>query len=263
MLADRRLVRCRGFSAFRFEPSRVPVLALTAALLAPSLGAPSAFACGVSGPGGAASCSLEEHSEAVRRKWHAAASGVYTSTSLRFDGHFHADQVRSALLASLIYQPTPSLALESGLGASLGGRLDLPDGRHDFAPGLLAAVGASFRLAGPDPFVTLSSLLSYSAASTRRVQSDDPRVNYEAFDARVGMLVGTTLFDVLKPYAVGRAFGGPVFWHYLGAEVTGTDLHHFQLGAGIAALIGRRIDVFVEAIPLGEQALSAGMTAAL
>ena len=83
-------------------------------------------------------------------------------------------------------------------------------------------------------------------------------VSYEAFDLRVGALVGTTIFEVLSPYAVGRAFGGPVFWRYQGASVTGTDAHHFQVGGGVTLLVARRVSLFAEGIPLGERAAAAG-----
>jgi hypothetical protein len=57
-----------------------------------------------------------------------------------------------------------------------------------------------------------------------------------------------------------RAFGGPVFWRYQGVAVTGTDTHHYQLGAGLALGLGERVGLFAEGIPLGEQALSAGVS---
>jgi hypothetical protein len=83
-------------------------------------------------------------------------------------------------------------------------------------------------------------------------------VRYSAFDLRLGAVVGTTFFDRLSPYALGRVFGGPVYWRYQGAAVTGTDTHHYQLGAGLALMLARRLDIFAEAVPLGERSLSAG-----
>jgi len=41
--------------------------------------------------------------------------------------------------------------------------------------------------------------------------------------------------------------------------VTGTDTHHFQIGAGLAVNLGRSWNAFAEGVPLGERALSAGV----
>jgi hypothetical protein len=74
----------------------------------------------------------------------------------------------------------------------------------------------------------------------------------------VGAAVGATFFDALTPYAVVRAFGGPIFWHYQGSAHIGTDAYHVQLGAGLFWRIARKVDVFVEGVPLGERALLGG-----
>ena len=74
--------------------------------------------------------------------------------------------------------------------------------------------------------------------------------------------LGTTLFGVLRPYLPVRVFGGPVYWKYQGASVTGTDTHHYQVGAGLGVAISRHIGAFAEGIPLGERALALGVAAA-
>jgi hypothetical protein len=53
-------------------------------------------------------------------------------------------------------------------------------------------------------------------------------------------------------------FGGPVYWRYAGTAVTGTDDHHWQVGAGVSLLVARRVDVFAEGVPLGEVGVTAG-----
>jgi hypothetical protein len=237
-------------------------LCLVLAVMAVLLAARPASACGVSGPDGVAACSLDEHREATRRRWRVGASGVYTSTALRFSGSRRAEETRSALLASVGYQPSRRLNLQAGAGVGLGGRLTLPDGAHDFAAGPSALVGASWRaLDDGAPFLVLTSLLSFSAARTSLAGA--PSVAYEALDLRVGVMGGVTLWRALSPYATARAFGGPVFWRYQGAAVSGTDVHHYQVGAGLALSIAGRLGVFVEGIPLGERAVSAGATVAL
>src|SRR5207253_1335415 len=132
---------------------------------------------------------------------------------------------RFAVVASLAYQPWRRTTLQLAIGSTLGGRLTTPAGRYDFADGPTAAIGASWRLVeGTRPFVVLTSNLSFSRAATQPGAGvPGSKVSYDAFDLRVGTLVGTTIFHVLSPYAVGRVFGGPIYWQYQGADVTGTD----------------------------------------
>jgi hypothetical protein len=206
-------------------------------------------------------CSLEEHDEAMRARWRVGASGVYTSTALNFGGGLRADETRAAALASLAYQPTRRLSFQASAGASVGGQLSFPARTYDFSPGFIADVGASFRVIDGQPFLVVSSLLS-SLTATTRSNGDTSAVGYEAFDLRASLLFGATFFDILSPYAVARVFGGPVFWRYQGAPVTGTDVSHYQVGAGLALLITRRLDFYAEGVPLGERSLSVGLSIA-
>jgi hypothetical protein len=223
-----------------------------------------ALACGVSGPDGVSGCSLSEHEESARPKLRAGVSALYTRTTLTFGGADRGDQTRAAVVGSLAYDPTRRVSLRLGLGAALGGELDMPAGRSVFTPGPTALAGATWRALTGSPFLALSADLSFLAATTRPsgASAGSPSTGYEAFDLRLGAAFGTTLFDRLSPYAVGRVFGGPVYWHYLGAAVTGTDVSHYQLGAGIAWLVARRVDVFAEGVPLGERAVAGGMSVA-
>jgi hypothetical protein len=235
----------------------VKLAASLCVVLLVSTGARVARACGSSGPGGVSACSLAEHEEDERPKWRIGFSGVATSTALHLSNGMHADETRLASVATLTYAPTSRVALEASAGAALGGKLTLPDGSHEFSPGSVFSVGASWRVVDGRPFVILTSLLSFTESTTRTNAAGSP-VGYEAFDLRLGGIVGTTLWNRFSPYALARAFGGPVYWRYEGSPVTGTDTHHFQLGAGFALGITRRFDLFVEGVPLGEQAVAAG-----
>jgi hypothetical protein len=237
-------------------------LALAGAL-APCL-SPAARACGVSTADGLSACSLAEHEEETRPRWHVGGSALYTSTSIDFSGGVRTDETRFAVVASLAYQPWRRTTFQLAAGSTLGGRLTTPTGTYDFANGPTAAIGASWRLVdGARPFVVLTSNLSFSAASTQPSGgAAGAKVSYDAFDLRVGTLVGTTLFHVLSPYAVGRVFGGPIYWQYQGASVTGTDAHHYQLGGGANLVVARRFNVFAEGIPLGERSVAAGAAVA-
>jgi hypothetical protein len=218
-----------------------------------------AAACGVSGPDGAWSCSLAEHEEEERPRWHVGVAGVYTSTTLHFSHELHTDQTRNALLATAAYAPTPRLTLAFSAGAGFAGHLQAPDGEHHFSPGPSAAAGVTYSVIAGRPFVAVSGVISGAFARTQLHGTTDSAANYSAFDLRVGVVAGTTLFEVFSPYVVARVFGGPVFWHYQGAAVTGTDASHFQVGAGFSLRMPAWFDLFFEGVPLGEQALSGGV----
>ena len=137
-------------------------------------------------------------------------------------------------LAGLPADAAPTVQLAAG--STLGGHLDTPSGVYAFSPGPTGAAGVSYRLLpGTRPFVILTANLSFSAASTQLSGGTGANVSYDAFDLRGGALVGTTFAGVLSPYAVVRAFGGPITWQYQGQSVTGTDAHHYQVGAGLDA----------------------------
>jgi hypothetical protein len=230
---------------------------LVTALAAFGLAAAPARACGVSASG-VASCSLSEHLEEVRPRWAVGVSSLYTSTALRFSGSVRAPETRYATLAALAYLPTPRLVLQAGAGATFGGELTLPDGKHEFSPGPTASLGADYRFLDDGRwFALVTSVFSFSAARTRLPGS--PSVGYEAFDLRVGAQFGLDIADTLQPYVTARAFGGPVFWRYAGAAVTGTDTHHYQLGAGLGVRLSRQLNAYAEGIPLGERAVSVGV----
>ncbi|HEY4015463.1 MAG TPA: hypothetical protein VGM06_19090 [Polyangiaceae bacterium] len=217
----------------------------------------NARACGVTvgGAAGISGCSLSEHEEAERPKWRVGASYSFTSTAIRFSGDQRFDEERHAALATLDYRPTRTVTLEAGAGLLAGGHISTPIARYDFTPGFVSAVGASWRVVDADgaiPFVLLTGQISYATTTTQGV-------GYNAFDARAGAIVGTTVWRVLAPYLVGRAFGGPVYWRYQGAAVTGTDVFHYQVGVGLSLTIARRIDLFAEGVPLGELGVSAGL----
>jgi hypothetical protein len=231
-----------------------------AALVLGQLGlfaAAPARACGVSASG-VASCSLAEHAEEVRPHWATGVSALYTSTQLRFSGSIDADQTRYATLAALAYLPLPDLVLQVGAGVAFGGSLTLPDGTHEFFPGPIGSLAADWRVWEDERFfLLLSAVLSASFARTQLPGAES--VGYQAFDLRIGGQVGVDVAGVLRPYVVARAFGGPVFWQYQGEDVSGTDTHHYQLGAGVGVRLSRHLNAFAEGIPLGEQALSLGV----
>jgi len=241
---------------------RPQVLILSVGVLISSmLVSSNARSCGVSGVDGASFCSLSEHKEEERPRWAVTGGGVFTSTRLRFTGGLRGDETRDAAFGAIAYFPSAQTTLQMGLGATLGGTLTMPDRRYDFSPGPSALLGASWRVVDRDVFVLLTSVLSFSATKTQSPSNSS--VGYEAFDLRLGAEIGTTLVKVLRPYIPVRVFGGPVFWHYLGTAVTGTDIHHYQLGAGAMLQLAKRVSLYAEGIPIGERAVSFGLALTL
>jgi hypothetical protein len=219
-----------------------PGISGVAAITCLALFAPEAHACGVSGPDGIMTCSLHEHEHEHEQqpRFRLGLSAIETATTIRFSGGLRGAERRSAVIGSLTYGLSERVTLQAGAGATLGGHLLMADGAHEFAPGATAELGAKTTL-----------------------QQREGDAGYEATDLRAGVAFGTTLFDAVRPYALARVFGGPVFWRYQGARVTGTDVSHYQLGAGLAVEIARRLDLFVEGAPLGERAIAFGSALAL
>ncbi len=220
-----------------------------------------ALACGASagGAAGISGCSLSEHEEEARLKWRIGADYSFTSTGLHFNSGLRVDEVRDASVVVLDYRPARRVTIEAGVGPFLGGSITTGSVRYAMSPGLVSVAGASWRVVDADgaiPFVLLTAQLSYVSSSTPGSPTGD--VGYNAFDLRVGAAVGTTFWSVFTPYVVGRAFGGPVYWRYQGAPIVGTDDHHWQVGAGFSLLLGRRVDLFAEGVPLGELGVAAG-----
>ena len=160
-------------------------------------------------------------------------------------------------MLSIARQLSPNLTFATALGASPSGTLKFARGEYDFSPGPVAGAGLSWRVVDGSPFFLLTSMLSYSAAKTQ-LTGTNQRALYEAFDLRLGAIVGATLWDTFRPYAAARVFGGPVLWRYEGSAVTGTDTHHYQIGGGILWVVVNRFELHVEGIPLGERAITGG-----
>jgi hypothetical protein len=165
----------------------------------------------------------------------------------------------TSLLATASYQLGPALGLQLAAGAILDGTIGMHAG--DVRPGFAAAAAASYLAVYEEerrPFVSLSLSLAGSRASA---VADDGAVHpLTAFDLRLGAMVGKT-FGPLTGFAVARGFAGPVYFRVAGRDETGGDVHHYAIGAGLTARIGRRLSVAAEGLPLGERsaAISLGV----
>jgi len=81
-----------------------------------------------------------------------------------------------------------------------------------------------------------------------------------AQDNRISAVAGKTVGGVFSPYAAVRVFGGPVWWHRGGQDVTGGDVHHYGIGAGGSLTISGMVDIVGETTLIGEKTFSLGVS---
>jgi hypothetical protein len=206
-----------------------------------------------------------------------SASYAFTTTTLLFGDGRRAELTRHAVFGAVQVPLTKSGSFSGQLGAGgiAGGELLHGAARDTIGPGFAGFVGVAGRVVdgrGALPFVQLTATVSSTHTLTRTdargtrtdgttspgARPETPR--FTAFDLRLGVIAGKTFGDVFTPYATARAFGGPILWRFDGHDVTGTDLYKYQLGGGLSlALFDRRLDVFAEAIALGERGAAAGI----
>ena len=181
---------------------------------------------------------------------------------MRFHGRYTAEQTRNAALVTVDYRPSLHTTLQLGVGALLGGRLDFSGQRYQFHAGPEIALSVSEQIVKAKrgiPFVLVTATLAASTSTTSEVlPAAAGTTRYTATDLRGGLVVGEPIVDSLAIFAVGRAFGGPVYWRYLGQSVVGTDTHHYQVGAGFSGAVLRTIDLYAEGVFAGERAISIG-----
>jgi len=147
-----------------------------------------------------------------------------------------------------------------GAGVLTDGEMRSAGSDHDFEPGGLVIAGFTSRQRDADglsPAVELSAMLSATWARTVE-RGTDREADYSAFDLRFGVRTAWRVGDRLFPFAAARVFGGPASWELAGENVTGTDVHHYQVAIGAALRIGPAT-LFAEWAGLGEQGLGAGL----
>lgn len=222
-----------------------------------------ARACGVSVGGAPGACSVGDH-ETSLRKLRLGASFGYTRTRIQFSNGAELDAERDTVALTFEARLGRRFALSVAAGALAGGTLGAARAQRTMGPGPVLALSLAYTLVEQEaygrPFVLLTGTLAGVAATLGPEPGAKGDAAYVAMDLRAGALVGTSLplgRASLVPYAAVRAFGGPIVTALGGATVTGTDAYKHQLGGG-AIFTYRRIDVFVEAIALGERAIIGG-----
>jgi len=187
-------------------------------------------------------------------------TGLFRST-IRFDDDRDVDVEMTAVSLSAAWPITADWTVRAGLGLILDGEFTPDAGTaHDVKPGGLASVGVEYLAHYGDeyiPFVDLSLFISGSLTETVNSVTDR-KTSYFATDARLGIRSGWNLKGTVFPYLVARIFGGPVKWEIDGKDVSGSDIHHYQIAIGTAVQISQ-VSAYIEWAGFGEQALNAGL----
>lgn len=147
-------------------------------------------------------------------------------------------------------------SLIASLGLLAGGSLEGEGQRFAVKPGFLASFTGGYRLFGGADgqlFGVTTLSMGFSRASVEDDRTGDTQT-LSASDLRVGAELGATLFGRLRPFALARAFGGPVQVQIAGRDRVGSDRRHFALGFGVGTDAGRGLDLRFEAALLGERA---------
>lgn len=109
------------------------------------------------------------------------------------------------------------------------------------------------------PFVAVSGIASMALA--RAIADDGLTRSWTGLDLRLGAMVGKSFLDSrVITYVASRVFAGPVFWRRANEDVTGGDRYHITAGLGLSWTVSPRFTLSAEAMPLGEQAYSGGLT---
>ncbi len=187
--------------------------------------------------------------------------GIF-NTTIRFDDHQDVDVEMSTVSMAGGWLINESWTLRGGVGLILDGDMITPDGViHAVEPGGLFSVGLENRALigeGYTPFVDLS--LFFGASWTETIDpGTQAATSYFAADARFGARAGWNINNNTFPYVAARIFGGPVNWEIAEVEVTGSDIHHYQIALGMAVQLGP-VGIFAEWAGVGEQAVSAGLS---
>jgi hypothetical protein len=209
-------------------------------------------------------CSGESDAPTFERRYHAGLAYGVMGTIISIAGGPTGTVERRAVSASLDVQLAPAHALAVGGGVGLGGMVEMEGRRFDLRPGWHVTASWTWRLLdgrGNRPFLLGSLTLGASGAgSVEQVRgARAPETStWLAFDARLGITVGKTFWEVLSPYVALRAIGAPVVWHYRGELVTGSDPRHAQAAIGLVTALPRGFDLYVEGAPLGERGVTIG-----
>jgi len=163
------------------------------------------------------------------------------------------------------WQLNDTWSLRGGIGLILSGDLHPQMASKQMVQsGGMIALGVEnlyHRGSGRIPTLDYSFFISASVAETEHPVSRES-ISYASSDMRIGARATWNVKDQVFPFVATRVFGGPVNWELNGVQVTGSDVHHYQIALG-AAIQFSSIGTFVEWAGLGEKALSVGFSVVL
>ena len=190
----------------------------------------------------------------------AAASWLNTTLDLDDAGRTGLDL--DAVSLSVGFPLNDSWTARIAGGAVTGGKLRPGSAaQHSIENGFLGAISLEKQVPRTGGFVDqwdYSVSLSGLKATTKAATGTD-EADYTAFDLRLGARAVKRVSSGSVGYLAGRVFGGPVNWEYQGQDVSGSDIHHYQLALGYAAQVGKA-GVFAEWSALGEQGFTTGFS---
>ena len=186
-----------------------------------------------------------------------------TRSLLLFTDDLEFDFRQHAVTAFAGYSTPGGWTLQGGLGAILAGQLernDTANTTYDISPGVVTSVAGSRRWTpGQGPWFVTGSVTAGAAWSAAGPSGGDSE-RLLAFDLRLGVVAGRTIAEIWNPYLTARAFGGPVRWSVDGDDITGSDAHHYQLGAGLSVATRAGFNAVVDLSIVGEQSASLGLS---
>jgi hypothetical protein len=198
-----------------------------------------------------------------------SAAGVFfvggsagsTRSQLVFTDDVDFDFSQHAVTGFAGYTTPTGWTVQGALGAIVAGELERDDNtKYDISPGAVASLTGSRRWTPSGGPWFVSGSLSAGAAWSAAGPSGADAERLLAFDLRLGVVAGRTFAELWNPYLLARAFGGPVMWTVDGEDITGSDAHHYQLGAGLSVATRRGFNVVVDLSVLGEQSAALALS---
>ena len=147
-----------------------------------------------------------------------------------------------------------SLVFSGGLVG--GGDFEGEGRRYRVGTGWLASATGAYRLLGGDDgelFAVTTLSMGFSRTHVEHEPSGEDEA-LSASDVRLGLELGVTLFERLRPFALARVFGGPVEFRRNGEDRLGGDRHHYSVGFGVGTDASGGVDLRFESALLGERA---------
>jgi hypothetical protein len=215
------------------------------------------------GPTGCGRDYEDEDEDEDEGAWLVGAGYGIFDADLRFDGEDDYELWQHAVVASFGRRFAGDFSLRLAVGAVLGGELEGQGREYAVLPGWTASLAGAKRWFGRSdevPFLTTTLAFSMSGARTEERGGSGEVESLLAMDARLGVLFGITLWETWSPYLALRGFGGPVQWRQLGRDRTGSDRHHYAIGAGSSVALGR-VELLLDVTVLGERSISVGASA--